>query len=150
MTQCGDLTSVSLGKSRPREKEKKKGMAKVPSLLGTSRTVRTRSGNPTAMLANVGTLRGHGLASALLRILLGGVHRLGVAPTTLGPIGMSGEVYFTSQAARYYGLGVTLAPLYHDELEVRSYHYDLDALCIFVFNCMPGLVVREIHLRLLS
>ena len=70
-------------------------MAKAPSLLGTSRTVRTRSGSTTAMLANVGTLRGHGLASALLRILLVGMRRLGVTPTTLGPIGRSGEVYFT-------------------------------------------------------
>ena len=83
-------------------------------------------------------------------ILLGGVHRLGVTPTTLSPVGMCGEVYFTSPAAKHYGLGVTLAPLYHDELEARSYHYDLDALCIFVFNCMSGLVMRVIHLRLLS
>ena len=64
----------SLMKSRPREKEKKKGPAKTPSLLGTSRTVGTRA-------------------------LLGGMHRLGVTPTTLGPIGMSGEAWFTFPAA---------------------------------------------------
>ena len=86
-------------------------MAKVPSLLGASRTVRPRSGNPTAMLANVGTLRGHGLVSALLRILLGGVHRLGVTPTTL-------DFIWIYHAVVYYGLGVTLAFWYHDELEV--------------------------------
>ena len=101
------------------------------------------------MPVNDGTLRGHGLASAL-RIPLGGMRRLGVTPTTRGPTGMSGEVHVTSPAARYYGLGVTLASLYHVELEVRSYHYDLDALCIFAFNCMFGFVCREIHLRLLS
>ena len=100
MTRCGVLTSVSFGKSRPREKEKKRGMAKVPSLLGTSRTVRTRSGNSTAMLTNVGTLRGHGLASALL-LMIGGMRRLGVTPTILGPIGMSDEEGFTSPVAKY-------------------------------------------------
>jgi hypothetical protein len=63
---------------------------------------------------------------------------------------MSGEVHVISPTARYYGLGVTLASLYHDEPEVRSYYYDLDALCIFAFNCMIGLACREIHLRLLS
>ncbi len=124
-------------------------MAKTPSPLGTSHTVRTRDGGPTAMMANVGNLRGHGPASAL-RILLGGMRRLRVTPTTRGPTGMSGEVHATSPAAKYYGLGVTLASLYHVELEVRSYHYDLDALFIFAFNCMFGLVCREIHLRLLS
>jgi hypothetical protein len=59
-------------------------------------------------------------------------------------------VHVISPTARYYGLGVTLASLYYDEPEVRSYYYDLDALCIFAFNCMIGLACREIHLRLLS
>ena len=124
-------------------------MAKTLSPLGPSRTARTRDGGPTEMLAKVGNLRGHGPASAL-RILLGGMRRLGVTPTTRRRTGMSGEVHVTRQAARYYGLGVTLASLYHDELEVRSYHHDLDALCIFAFNCMFGLVCRVIRLRLPS
>ena len=124
-------------------------MAKTPSPLGTSPTVRTRNGGPTVMLANVGNLQGHGPASAL-RIPIGGIRRSGVTPTTRGPTGMSGEVHVANPTARYYGLGVTLASLYHDEPEVRSYYYDRDALCIFAFNCMFGLVCREIHLRLPS
>ena len=124
-------------------------MAKTPSPLGTSPTVRTRNGGPTVMLANVGNLQGHGPASAL-RIPIGGIRRSGVTPTTRGPTGMSGEVRVANPTARYYGLGVTLASLYHDEPEVRSYYYDRDALYIFAFNCMFGLVCREIHLRLPS
>ena len=92
-------------------------MAKTPSPLGTSPTVRTRNGGPTVMLANVGNLQGHGLASAL-RIAIVGIRRSGVTPTTRGPTGMSGEVHVANPTARYYGLGVTLALLYHDELEL--------------------------------
>ena len=42
----------------------------------------------------------------------------GETHAVLGPIGMNGEMCLLWQAARYYGLGVTLALLYYDELEL--------------------------------
>ena len=47
------------------------------------------------------------------------------------------------------GLGVTLATQQRDNLEVQSCHCDRDVLCIFVFNCMFGLVRRVLHSRTL-
>ncbi len=103
-------------KWRLREKENTKGVAKASNLHGTSRTVRTRDGGPTATLVTVGTSRGldPGLA---LRALPGGTRRL--APAIRGPTGTHNEVPSACLAAVYYGLGVTLASSYHVELEVR-------------------------------
>ncbi len=75
-------------KPRPKEKEK----TKVPSLLGRapSITLRTRNGDATAMRMSIGTLRGHGLASATL-LMIGGIRRSGVTSTILGTVGMSDD-----------------------------------------------------------
>jgi hypothetical protein len=98
VTRYDDLTSCFLEKRRRREKESPRGVAKVPILRGTSRTLRTRDGDPIAMLANAGILREHGPTLAL-RILLGGMRRLTL--TIRGPPGIRGEGRSPIPTARY-------------------------------------------------
>ena len=87
-TRCGDLTNCSPEKRKRREKESSKGVAKAPIPLGTSRTDRTKYGDPTMVSANAGALRVHGPTLAL-RMILGGMR--GLAQTILGPPGIRGE-----------------------------------------------------------
>jgi hypothetical protein len=63
-------------------------VAKAPIPLGTSRTDRTKYGDPTMVSANAGALRVHGPTLAL-RMILGGMR--GLAQTILGPPGIRGE-----------------------------------------------------------
>ena len=97
-TRYDDLTSCSLEKRRRREKESPRGVAKVPILRGTSRTVRTRDGDPIAMLANAGIQRELGPTLALL-IPLGGMRRPTL--TIRGPPVIRGEVRSPIPTARY-------------------------------------------------